>query len=397
MSSPQPPSTEASRHRSSTTRAALARILLLRAAHVLPGDDLPGVALSNQDLSALMERLRDALAQGPTPRVIEISSPDFPEERVGIRSRRVLDGSLSTRDMALAAGRKVLAGGVDPSRIRALLVSSVTPDKVVPSLASTLQHELGLSPHLQALDLSVGCSGFVVALETGARLLSTHPPGSLALVVGADAMTRVLDASDRSTCTIFGDGAGAVLLAHQDEEEAPPREAWRFRSAETFTMGAKGGAIEIRNHPELPDPVWRFTARDGRPDLVLDDVSRHCVLMQGRAVFKDMVNLVPERVLAHLGDQGLVPGDIDAWLFHQANLRMLEAIARRLDLRPETLRCNIERLGNTTSGSVPILLSEEWEAGRLPGKRILLAGFGTGYSMGLVVLERADLEGREPA
>lgn len=386
MNSPSHPQTSASL-RSSATRAALADIAILRTAHVLPGDDIPGAVLSNAELSALMERLRDILAQGPSPRVIEPSDPAFPEERVGILSRRVLDAGLSSRDMALAAGRKALEG-VDPEQVRVVLVSTVTPDRVVPSLSSTLQAELGLSRHLQALDLSVGCSGFVVALETGSRLLHSHPPGSLALVVGADAMTRVLDASDRTTCTIFGDGAGAVLLGRLPKTGGD-RGIWRVRSAETFTMGSKGGAIEIRTRPETPEPLWRFVARDGRAAVELDEMSRNCVLMQGRAVFKDMVNLVPERVLAHLDEQGLVPGDVDAWLFHQANLRMLEAIARRLGIPPGGMRSNIESYGNTTSGSVPILLSQELEAGRLDGHRVLLAGFGTGYSMGIMVLERS--------
>ena len=361
-------------------------IAICGTARAIPGEDLPGATLSNAELSALMVTLQGRLAAGPEPRHIEPSTPEFPEERVGILSRQVLDFNLATRDMALAAGRKLLAGRTDLDQIRVLIVSTVTQDRAVPSVASVLQTELGLSRHLLALDQCVGCSGFVVALESAARILASFPPGTMAMVVGADAMTRVLDASDRTTCTIFGDGAGAVLLSRLPAGSRG--ESWQLRSAETFTMGSRGEAIEIRPVPEDPGPVWRFTARDGKPDLFLDEMTRGRVLMQGRAVYKEMLNLVPERALAHLESQGLTPGDVDHWLFHQANLRMLEAIAKRLHLPPGAMCNNAERYGNTTSGSVPILLDQELSSGRLAGRRALLVGFGTGYSMGLALLER---------
>jgi len=164
--------------------------------------------------------------------------------------------------------------------------------------------------------------------------------------------------------------------------------SWRVRSVETFTMGSRGEAIEIRTCPEDPGPIWRFTFREGRPDVFLDPLNRSRVLMQGRAVYKDMINLVPERVVAHLQGQGLSPADVDHWLFHQANLRMIDGIARKLHLPAEAMHCNIDRYGNTTSGSVPILLDQEMQAGRLTGKRIMLVGFGTGYSLGITLLER---------
>ncbi len=357
-------------------------------ARAIPGEDLPGAAMSNAELSDLMALLQARLAQDPEPRHIELSSPSFPEERVGILSRQILDFDLSARDMAVAAGRRVLAGREDLDSIRIVIVSTVTTDRVVPSMASTLQSELGLSNHIQGLDLCVGCSGFVVALETAARMLGSYPTGSKALVVGSDAMTRVIDASDRGTCTIFGDGAGAVLLERLPSDCRAP--SWRIRSTETFTMGSRGEAIEIRPTPEAPGPVWRFTAREGKPDLFLDEFNRDRVLMQGRAVYKDMVNLVPERVLAHLEAEGLAPEDVDCWLFHQANMRMLEAIARRLRIPPGAMRCNIDRYGNTTSGSVPILLDQQIEAGLDSARRLLMVGFGTGYSLGIVLLERPE-------
>jgi len=361
-------------------------IVLCGTSRAVPGDDLAGGAMSNLELSQLMATLQARLAEGPEPRHIELSSPDFPEERVGILSRLILDYDLKARDMALVAGRKILADRTDLEPIRILVVSTVTPDRVVPSMASFLQHELGLPHHLQALDLCVGCSGFVVAIETAGRMLASYPPGTKALVVGTDAMTSVIDASDRGTCTIFGDGAGAVLLGRAAPGEGDG--SWRVRSVETFTMGSRGEAIEIRTCPEDPGPIWRFTFREGRPDVFLDPLNRSRVLMQGRAVYKDMINLVPERVVAHLQGQGLSPADVDHWLFHQANLRMIDGIARKLHLPAEAMHCNIDRYGNTTSGSVPILLDQEMQAGRLTGKRIMLVGFGTGYSLGITLLER---------
>jgi 3-oxoacyl-[acyl-carrier-protein] synthase-3 len=366
----------------------LSDIAVCGTARAIPGEDLPGAAMSNAELSDLMAVLQARLAQDPEPRHIELSSPTFPEERVGILSRQVLDSELNARDMAIAAGRRVLQGRTDLDSIRIVIVSTVTTDRVVPSMASTLQSELGLSNHIQGLDLCVGCSGFVVALETAARMLGSYPAGSKALVVGSDAMTRVIDASDRGTCTIFGDGAGAVLLGRLPSGSQDP--SWRVRSTETFTMGSRGEAIEIRPTPETPGPVWRFTAREGKPDLFLDEFNRDRVLMQGRAVYKDMVNLVPERVQAHLEAQGLAPEDVDCWLFHQANMRMLEAIAKRLHIPPGAMRCNIDRYGNTTSGSVPILLDQQLEAGLDQARRLLMVGFGTGYSLGIVLLERPE-------
>ncbi len=371
---------------SQASLTTLADIVLCGTSRAVPGEDIAGGAMSNLELSELMATLQARLAEGAEPRHIELSSPDFPEERVGILSRQVLDCNLNARDMAVAAGRRILAGRTDLDQIRILIVSTVTTDRTVPSMASTLQHELGLSRHLQALDLCVGCSGFLVALETAGRLLASYPPGTKALVVGTDAMTRVIDASDRGTCTIFGDGAGAVLLGRAAPGEGDV--SWRVRSAETFTMGSRGEAIEIRPCPEDPGPIWRFTFRDGKPDLFLDELNRSRVLMQGRAVYKEMINLVPERVVAHLEGQGLTPADVDHWLFHQANLRMIEGIARKLRLPAGAMRCNIARYGNTTSGSVPILLDQELEAGHLTGRRILMVGFGTGYSLGISLLER---------
>jgi 3-oxoacyl-[acyl-carrier-protein] synthase-3 len=364
----------------------LSDIALCATARAIPGEDLPGAAMSNIELSDLMAVIQERLAQDPEPRHIELSSPTFPEERVGILSRQVLDSELNAQDMAIAVGRRILQGRNDLDSIRIVIVSTVTADRVVPSMASILQSELGLSNHIQGLDLCVGCSGFVVALETAARMLGTYPVGSKALVVGSDAMTRVVDASDRGTCTIFGDGAGAFLLGRLPSGSQEP--SWRVRSAETFTMGSRGDAIEIRPTPEISGPVWRFTARDGKPDLFLDEFNRDRVLMQGRAVYKDMVNLVPKQVQSHLDNQGLTPEDIDYWFFHQANMRMLEAIAKRLRIPPGAMPCNIDRYGNTTSGSVPILLDQQLEAGLGQARRLLMVGFGTGYSLGIVLLER---------
>ena len=171
-------------------------------------------------------------------------------------------------------------------------------------------------------------------------------------------MSRVLDASDRGTCMIFGDGAGSVLL-RREADDSELGSSWTVRSASTYVDGSKGDLIEIRPEPELESPVFRFACHDGNPVIKPDYMSNLRVHMEGRSVYKDMIKVVPSQIMEHLEGQGLGMDDIDCWIFHQANVRMIEAIAKRMGIPDSKLRCNMDLIGNTTNGSIPILLDDE--------------------------------------
>jgi len=339
---------------------------ILGSAQILPGEHIAGAVLTNGRLAELMTEGRTRLGAA-----WEVSTPDFPFERVGIEQRRVLDAELSARHLAVAAARLALQdSGVSPERIKIVIVASVTNERIVPSLASTVQDALGLPVELIAFDLNLGCNGFMMALQLADQLLLTHPDGC-ALVVGADAMTRVLDARDRSTCIVFGDGGGALVLGGNGRPG--------LAHFEHFTFGDKGDIIEIT--PAGDSPPWRFVARDGRCEMEPDARCNQRVVMAGRQVFKDMLYIMPERIEAYLKKHDLRP---DLYLFHQANRRLFDGIAQRLGIDPERVLCNIDRVGNTTSASIPILYNES----AIPeGTRVLLVGFGTGYSLSLAHLQ----------
>ncbi len=329
----------------------------------MPGDQIAGAVLSNARLAELMSEARDRLAAD-----FEVSTPQFPLERIGIEQRCVLDCELSPRHLAIEAARRALANsGVEPERIAVLVVASVTHERVVPSMASTVQSELGLPVELVAFDLNLGCNGYMMALQLADQLLMDRP-GKCALVVGADAMTRVLDACDRTTCTVFGDGGGAMVLG-----EGPG-----LTHFEHFTFGDKGSVIEITPANEGP---MRFVARAGELDMRADDRCFQRVVMAGRQVFRDMLSIMPVRIGAYLERYDLRP---DVVLFHQANKRLFDGIAERVGIATDRVLCNIERVGNTTSASIPILYSES----AIPsGTKVLLVGFGTGYSLSLAHLQ----------
>ncbi len=347
----------------------------------LPGRDLPGVHLDNARLAELSAAACDRLARAGGPHR-PASTPDFPWQRIGIANRCVLDQSYSTRDLAVAAARNALRhSGVSRTDIAAVIVSTVTPDRIVPAIATSVQEELHLPRTTASFDLTLGCNGFVATLDVATCMLRARPRSSAALVIGAETMLRVLDASDRTTCTIFGDGAGAVVLRRSSLN--------RVQAIATYTLGEFGPRIEI-SAPEQDDtPVYRFVARNDQVSIARDRRSRQRVKMDGRRVFRDMVRMIPEVVHSYLDRQGLTVSDVDRFAFHQANAKMIDAITRVIGLRnDDSVLSNISQLGNTTSASIPLLLQDAAANKRLsPGDRVLLVGFGTGYSIGIALVE----------
>ena len=271
---------------------------------------------------------------------------------------------------------------IDAKLVRAVIVTTVTPDQVVPCIASTVQSELDLSPDIIALDVSLGCNGFMGGLDLAARQLEAASEGEAVLLVSTEAMTRVLDASDRTTCTIFGDGAGAALLQRV--------EHGGLGAVDGYTLGVKGSLIQIAHAPKKRGPMYRVTSRYGDLSVVEDSTSVQSVVMDGRRVFKDMTRVLPERLLEYGERHGVDLDSVTHFAFHQANRRMIEAVVRdsRLAIPLEKVLFNIENVGNTTSASIPILLSEMVDSGRLVrGDRVLLVGFGAGYSVGIALVD----------
>jgi len=286
---------------------------------------------------------------------------DWIIKRTGIRERRHVPPGMSTGDMAIAAAERCIeASGVDRAEIDLLLLATFTPDRLMPATATTVQDKLGLS--CGAMDIAAACSGFVYALITAMQYVGTG--GSrYALVIGADANSRVVDPADKKTYPIFGDGAGAVLLASGSPEQG----------ALAYTLGSDGSGAEL---------LCRQTGGAAKPY----DAEAWYMEMDGRPVFKWAVRLVDEVSRNVVEAAGMTVDQIDWWLLHQANVRILEAAAEALDLDRDRVVMHLDRYGNTSAASIPIALDETYRAGKINrGQHLLMSGFGAGLTWGTTV------------
>lgn len=279
--------------------------------------------------------------------------------RTGIRSRYRCTTETHT-DLCVNAARAALKkAGVSPAEIGACIVATVSADTVVPSAACMLQKALGLPEDTPCFDLNAACTGFVYALHTMECLLNAAPR-KFGLVVGAEALSKVVDWTDRSTCILFGDGAAAAVVEC--------REGWPSIGA---VLGSRGNDTLLR----LPG-LGR-----GEPNILS---------MEGTQVFKFAVETVPACMDAVLAKSGLTIDDIDFFVFHQANARIIDLAVRKYRIPPEKYYKNIDHYGNTAAASVPLVLSELEDQGRIgPGSRLLMVAFGGGLTWGGAVLEMA--------
>ena len=279
--------------------------------------------------------------------------------RTGIRSRYRCTTETHT-DLCVNAARAALKkAGVSPTEIGACIVATVSADTVVPSAACMLQKALGLPEDTPCFDLNAACTGFVYALHTMECLLNAAPR-KFGLVVGAEALSKVVDWTDRSTCILFGDGAAAAVVEC--------REGWPSIGA---VLGSRGNDTLLR----LPG-LGR-----GEPNVLS---------MEGTQVFKFAVETVPACMDAVLAKSGLTIDDIDFFVFHQANARIIDLAVRKYRIPPEKYYKNIDHYGNTAAASVPLVLSELEDQGRIgPGSRLLMVAFGGGLTWGGAVLEMA--------
>lgn len=292
--------------------------------------------------------------------------PDWIVQRTGIRERRHLPATMTTSDMAIEAARRALAAADVPARdVDLLVIGTFSPDRLAPAMATRVQHELGLK--CGAFDVSAACAGFAYALTTAMQFVATGC-SRRALVIGADANSRIIDPDDKNIYPLFGDGAGAVLLSAGSDEQG----------ALAYTIGADGSCVDLLTRPvggaEHPQMIT-----GGQLDR------RWYLQMEGRPVFKWAVRLVDESVRKTLDHAGLSPEQIDCWLFHQANVRILDAAVDALGISRERVVMHMDRYGNTSAASIPIALDETVRAGGVKhGDHLVLCGFGAGLAWGTI-------------
>ncbi len=288
-------------------------------------------------------------------------------ERTGIRERHIAPPEMATSDMAVEAARCALAQrGVDPKEISAIVLCTVTPDMLFPSTACLVQDRLG-AKGAWGFDLIAACCSFVYGLNTGAHLVMGGD-NSKVLVIGSDTMSRIIDYTDRSTCVLFGDGAGAFLLEPAGEGDSD------------------AGFIDFLGEVDGSGGQFlRMPAGGSRmpPSHETVDKRLHYVHQDGQQVFKYAVRKMYEVCRDLLHKNGLTGEDISIFIPHQANLRIINAAAERMGLGPEKVLINIDRYGNTTSATLPLATRDALAQGRLKkGDLVLFAAVGAGYTVG---------------
>lgn len=303
--------------------------------------------VTNQDLEQIVE-----------------TSDEWIRSRTGISTRYLTEGETICSMAVKAAERACEMAGVSPEELDVILLATSTPECCFPSEACQVQGEIG-AVHAAAFDISAACSGFIFALHTAHGFLASGMYKT-ALVIGVDELSKLVDWRDRRTCVLFGDGAGAVVVRSGEEG--------RFVSA-IGSDGSRGNILTC-------------TARSGGNFITGKQPELGFIAMDGQEVFKFAVKKVPACIQELLEGQGEKPEDIRYYLLHQANERIIEAVAKRLGEPMEKFPMNICRYGNTSAASIPILLDELNREGRLnPGDKIVMAGFGGGLTWGSVLLE----------
>jgi len=319
------------------------------------GTYVPPRLLTNEDLEKMVD-----------------TNHDWIMDRTGIRERHIAEKGVATSDLSVEAAKKALSErGLKPSEIEAILVATVTPDMLFPSTACLVQHKLG-AKGAWGFDLSAACSAFVYALQVGSQFIATGAHKKV-MVIGADVMSSIIDYTDRATCVIFGDGAGAVILEPAEDDSVGLidfiHEVDGSGGCSLYMPG--GGSL----HPATHETV---------------DKKMHYVHQDGQAVFKFAVRKQAEICEKILQRNGLKGSDIDAFIPHQANRRIITATADRLGLKSESVIINIDRYGNTTAGTVPLAMDTARQEGRLKkGDLVLLASVGAGFTVGATLLRWA--------
>jgi 3-oxoacyl-[acyl-carrier-protein] synthase-3 len=316
------------------------------------GTYVPPRLLTNADLEKMVDTTNEWILQ-----------------RTGIRERHIVDPGVATSDIAAPAAKAAIEeAGLTPNDIGFIVVGTTTPDTIFPSTACMLQAKIGATK-AWGFDLGAACSGFTYSLTTGWSMVATGAVEH-ALVVGADVMSSIIDYTDRSTCILFGDGAGAVVLSPANEDEPGIIDF-------THEIDGTGGGVLC-----MPAGGSRLPASHETVDKRL-----HYVKQDGQAVFKFAVKKNEEIALRLLERNGLTGADLDLYCSHQANRRIIEATAHRLGLGPDKVIINLERYGNTTGATIPLALADARREGHLKKNNlVLLASVGAGFTVGSVLL-----------
>ena len=324
-----------------------------RRAHVTGwGRYAPSQVLTNADL----ERMVD-------------TSDEWIRTRTGIRERRVAAAHETTASMGAVAGlRAIRTAGIEPDDIDLILLATLTPDYWMPSTAALVKEAIG-NTRATAFDVMAACSGFVYGFATAQAYIQAGLAKHV-LVIGAELLTRFLDYTDRSTCILFGDGAGAVVLSASDEPG-----------------GALG--IEMTTEPRGAYMIW-LPAGGSKAPPSAGTIARgeHYVRMEGRETYRFATKTMATTALESIRRSGLQPSDVDLFIPHQANIRIIEAVAKGLDLPMDKMFVNLDKYGNTSAASVPIALAEAVNEGRVKiGDNVTIVAFGAGFTSGAVTIE----------
>lgn len=315
------------------------------------GKYVPEKILTNSDLEKIVE-----------------TNDEWIVSRTGIRERHIAAPHEATSDLAYEAALKALdSAGMKAEDLDLIIIATVTPDSAFPSTACILQDKLG-AKGAAAFDLSAACSGFVYSLATAVGFIQNGMYNN-ALIIGADTLSRITDYTDRNTCVLFGDGAGAVIIGEVPEG----------RGFQSFDLGAEGSGGNLL---KLEAGGSRLPASQ----QTIED-KKHFIYMNGREVFKFAVRVMGSATERVLTKAGLGKEDIDLFVPHQANIRIIQSAMQRLDLPPEKCVINVDKYANTSAASIPLALVEAAEEGRMKeGDTVLMVGFGGGLTWGASVL-----------
>jgi 3-oxoacyl-[acyl-carrier-protein] synthase-3 len=316
------------------------------------GTYVPARVLTNADLETMVD-----------------TTDEWIMTRTGIRERHLVAKGEATSAMAVEAARRCLAErGVSPGEVETIIVATVTPDMLFPATACLVQDKLG-AKGAWGFDLSAACSGFIYALQVGAKLIESGAQRKV-LVIGADTMSSIIDYTDRSTCILFGDGAGAVLLEPTEEGEVGIIDYVHEidGSGGQFLRMPGGGSLHPPTHETVQNKM-------------------HYVQQEGQPVFKYAVPKMAELTQKVLERNGYTSDDVQLMVPHQANKRIIQGMAKRIDFPEERILINIDRYGNTTDGTLPLGLATAREENRLKkGDLVLLATVGAGFTAGACLL-----------
>jgi 3-oxoacyl-[acyl-carrier-protein] synthase-3 len=288
--------------------------------------------------------------------------------RTGIRERRVVANGQANSSLSIPAAERAMAdAGLCGKDVNLIIVATVTPDMVFPSTASIIQEAIGANA--AAFDLEAGCSGFMYGAAVAAQFIE-NGAYEHALVIGCDLLSVITNYQDRNSCVLFGDAAGAAVLSRCEPG----------RGIVSFQLGSDGSGAEVLKMEAGGSrmPTTPETAADKR---------LHSIYMEGREVFKFAVTKMPEASLAVMEAAGWSSDDVDLFVPHQANIRIIEAAAKRLNVTQDRVYVNVDRYGNTSAGSIPVALDEAYRQGRLKrGDKVVCVGFGAGLSWAAVAL-----------